>query len=415
MTKVFASWLSAALLFIFPFSSWGGFSNYNSILIGHRAAGMGGAATALKSDPGAAPFYNPANLSLMSGNTLSASVTLFNKYDTAFGRDDEFDQAPLRVNRGSITPIPSSGGTAYTFGNFAFAISIVYPDLDQYNGEIRSTPTTNSYLNIKDSSLWIGGALAVNWSRKNSFGLTMYYTSRDYARSVTDRTEEAGVTTITSEEKTFSQNSLIYILGWSHKISDTWQFGLSYRPTSLPISGQGTFFNSQISTSGINTSLDLNTQADTKVPERISVGVGFERPKSHAFTFDVHYYGKAEYRDLKNESAGDFIRHEPIANLATGYEHYFQDWISVRFGVFSNLSSHAQVSDVPLRREPDHIDMWGFSTNIGIYTTKQSSLSLGGYYSGGKGWSVQQVGQNLERIQKTNQIFSFLVGKSFQF
>ena len=28
---------------------------------------------------------------------------------------------------------------------------------------------------------------------------------------------------------------------------------------------------------------------------------------------------------------------------------------------------------------------------------------------------VQQVGQNLEKIQKTNQIFSFLVGTSYQF
>jgi long-subunit fatty acid transport protein len=417
MTKVFAPWTSATLIFILAFanSSRAAYSNYNSLLIGNRAAGMGGAATALAGDPGVSSFYNPANLSLMGGNTLSASVTLFNKYDTAFGRDNEFDQAPLRVNRGSIVPIPSSGGTVYTFGNFAFAISIVYPDLDQYNGEIRSTSETNSYLNLRDSSLWIGGSLAINIDPKNSMGLSMYYTSRDYSRSITDRTETGGVSTIISEEKTFSQNSLVYILGWTYKLPRNWRLGLSYRPTSLPISGEGTYFRSEIATSGASSSINLNAQADTKIPERLSMGVGFERPKHSAFAVDIHYYGKADYLDLKNSTAGDLIKHEPIANVHVGYEHYFRDWISLRLGAFTNFSSHPQIDDAPTRRQSDHIDMWGFSTNIGIYTTKQSALSLGGYYSGGKGWSVQQVGQSLERIQKSNQIFSFLVGKSFHF
>lgn len=415
MTKVFVRQWTTLLLLFTPSASLAGFSNYNSILVGHRAAGMGGAYTALSQDTAASSFYNPANLTLMNGNTLSASVTLFNKYDTAFGKENEFDQAPLRVNRGTITPIPSSGGTVYTFGNFAFGISIIYPDLDQFNGEIRSTSTTNSYLNLKDSSLWIGGSLSFRWDRINSFGLTMYYTSRDFSRSVTDKTESSGVTTITNEEKTFSQNSLIYILGWTRKLGKNWKVGVSYRPISLPISGEGTLFTSTISTSGTSNSKNYDLQANTLIPERLAMGVGFEREGHSAFAFDLHYYGKAEYRDLKEEAAGDFVRHEPIVNGAIGYEYWMRRWISLRMGAFTNLSSHAQIDDNPTARQPDHIDMWGFSTNIGIYTTKQSSVTLGGYYSGGKGWSVQQVGQSLEKIQKTNQIFSFLVGTSYQF
>lgn len=416
MTKVFAqAWITFTILALAPGTALAGFSNYNSILVGHRAAGMGGAYTALTDDTAAASFYNPANLTLMDGNKLSASVTLFNKYDTTFGKENEFDQAPLRVNRGTITPIPSSGGTVYTFGNFAFGISIIYPDLDQFNGEIRNTSTTNSYLNLRDSSLWIGGSLSFRWDPKNSFGLTMYYTSRDYTRSVTDKTDSGGVATITNEEKTFSQNSLIYLLGWTRRLGGHWKLGASYRPISLPISGEGTLFTSEVSTSGTNNSQSFDLQSDTLIPERLAVGIGYERSGHSAFAFDLHYYGKAEYRDLKDESAGDFIRHEPIVNGSIGYEYWMRHWISLRVGAFTNFSSHAQVDDNPTERQPDHIDMWGFSTNVGIYTTKQSSVTLGGYYSGGKGWSVQQVGQNLEKIQKSNQIFSFLVATSYQF
>ncbi|MCB0407122.1 MAG: outer membrane protein transport protein [Bdellovibrionales bacterium] len=415
MKKAFTAGILQLVGFLCSSPAIADFANYNSILIGHRAAGMGGAYTALSGDPAAISFYNPANLSLMHGNTLSAAVTLFNKYDTSFGKENEFDQAPLKVNRGSITPIPASGGTAYTFGNFAFGISIVYPDLDQFNGEVRSTSTTNSYLNLKDSSLWIGGSFAVNWNRSESFGLSMYYTSRNFSRSITDRTETGGVTTITNEEKTFTQNSLIYILGWTHRLSKLWRLGVSYRPASLPVSGEGTLFSSQISTSGTNNSQTYDLQAETIIPDRLAIGIGYELEKDSAFSFDIHYYGKVDYRDLKDTQAGDLIKHEPMANIALGYEHYFREWLSLRTGVFTNFSSHPQIDDNPTRRQPDHIDMWGFSTNIGIHTTQQSSITLGGYYSGGKGWSVQQVGQSLEKIKKNNQIFSFLVGTSYQF
>lgn len=415
MTKVFAYGFAAFLLVLLHQPAIAGFSNYNSLLIGHRAAGLGGAYTALSGDPAAASFYNPANLTLMEGNTLSASVTLFNKNDTSFGKENEFDEAPLRVNRGNITPIPSSGGTVYTFGNFAFGISIVFPDFDQFNGEVRSNQTTTSYLNLRDSSLWVGGSLALRWDPINSLGLTMYYTSRDFSRSITDKTQSGGVTTITSEEKIFSQNSLIYILGWTHKLGEKWKLGMSYRPISLPVSGEGTLFKSTISTSGTNNSSNFDLQSETLIPDRLAIGIGYEITGDSAFDFDLHYYGKAEYRDLKDETAGDLIKHEPMMNAAIGYEHWFETWISLRMGAFTNFSSHPQIDDNPTTRQPDHIDMWGFSTNIGIYTTPQSSISLGGYYSGGKGWSVQQVGQSLEKIQKTNQIFSFLVGTSYQF
>jgi len=52
----------------------GAFSNYNSILIGDQAAGMGGAYTAMSSDASAVSFYNPAGLAFLKGHSFSGSI-----------------------------------------------------------------------------------------------------------------------------------------------------------------------------------------------------------------------------------------------------------------------------------------------------------------------------------------------------
>src|SRR5690606_38172936 len=63
-------------LFLLPSVGNAAFDNYNSVLLGERAAGMGGAFTAMTEDPAAAPFYNPATISRMEGTSLSTSASL---------------------------------------------------------------------------------------------------------------------------------------------------------------------------------------------------------------------------------------------------------------------------------------------------------------------------------------------------
>lgn len=402
-------------VFLSPLAAYAGYSNYNSLLIGNHAAGLGGAYTSLTDDASAIPFYNPANLARIDGNKLAASVTLFNKNDREYGSDNNLEQASLRVNQGAITPIPSAGGTAHSFGNFAVGLSIVLPDSEIYNGIIQSSSTNNSFLNIKDTSLWVGGAIALNINEKESVGLTMYYTSRDYSRSTSDRTEEGGNTTVFNEEKLFTQNSLVYQLGYARELSQHWRMGISYRFISLPISGDGTLYQTQIATTGTSTSEFYDRKANTRIPERLAIGFSYKEPHHKIWSLDLHYYGKTTYRDLDGEDAGDLIRHEPIVNASIGYEHYWADWVSIRLGLFSNLSSHSEVDDNPTTRQPNHIDMWGWSGNLGFYMNEHSSITLGGYYTGGKGYSVQRVRQELQKIKISDQIFSFVVGTAHHF
>ena len=416
MTK--RQWISLLVFSVlWPQSkTWGAFSNYNSILIGEKAAGMGGAFTALTDDPAACSFYNPAGIARMEGATLSASINAYHKYDIEFGEQDTFNEAPFRVNRGSIVPIPSSSGTVYNFGNFAWALSIVFPDFDIYTGAIGQSEQSQATVNLRDESLWIGGSLGLNASEKDSFGLTVYYTSRTYSRTITDDFQSGSNTTLISEEKTFSHNNLIYLLGYRRQWTPLFRMGVSYRFASLPISGEGAYSRSQVSTDGFRQIIpSQNVSSNTEIPSRLNIGLAYGPPEHWTISLDIHHYGSARYRDLEDSQAADLIEHVATTNVSLGAEWQLTPIWSWRSGLYTNFSSHPEISENPQVRTGDRVDMWGFSTNIGIHTSPSSLITLGGYYSGGKGHSTQLINNQLRRIQKTQQIFSFLVGTSFEF
>lgn len=405
------------LLSFCSFSVEASFSNYNSILIGDRAAGMGGAYTALTGDPAGSSYYNPAALSRSYGSALSAAINVYSKYDTRFGNTDEnFAEAPLRINRGKITPIPASSGSFYNYGNFAVGISILFPDFDQYAGNIIGSNGDNSFLNLRDESLWVGGTLAVNSSPTSSVGLSMYYTSRSYTRSLSDKSEESSITTIITEDKTFTHNSIVYILGYYAQLNRNWSLGFAHRFPSLPISGEGSYIRNQLQTSGTPDSIKKeNLLSQTQIPPKTTFGIAYEEIKNVAYSFDISFYGAESYADLSDPVAADHIRHKDTWNFNFGYETYIKPWVALRAGVYTNYSSHPDISPTTTVRVGDHINMWGFSTNFALFTSEKTTITLGGFYTGGKGYSVQQVGKTLSRVKKSVQVFSFLVGTSFYF
>ncbi|MCB0386837.1 MAG: hypothetical protein KDD43_15695, partial [Bdellovibrionales bacterium] len=271
--------------------------------------------------------------------------------------------------------------------------------------------------NLQDQSLWVGGSLGLNLTEQDAIGLTMYYTSRTFSRSLTDQLSTGGITQVTNEEKLFTHNALIYILGYYREINSNWTVGLSYRLPSLSISGKGSYLRTTIDTGGgaSPTINKLNVPASTRVPPRLNMGIGYQEPGKWAATADLTYHGRESYEDMKDRDAAERIRHQQTWNLALGGEYFVRPWAAWRFGVYTNFASHDDIPDNVTVRQGDHLDMWGFSTNFALFTTNRSTVTLGGYYSGGKGFSSQLIGQKISKVPKSVQIFSFLVGTSFQF
>lgn len=381
---------------------------------------MGGAFTALDDDPAACSFYNPATIARMRGHSLSATGNLYNKYDVKVGRDNSAE-APLRVNQGSFRPISAAAGSIGAFGNFAVGLNIVMPDYEYYSGEIDRSQvgnqTNNTILQLQDDSLWVGGNIALNLDEDRAAGLTVYYTARSYQRTTIDQSSTPTTLRSILEEKTFTHNSLIYMLGYYQKLNTNWSLGTSLRFPSLAVSGRGSYFRSVIDTTGsppATTESRENVPAETRIPLRAAIGLAYSRPKISTYSLDIVYHAPETYRDFEGTSVSDIYVYRPMINVAIGAEYFLEEWARLRLGVFTNYASTQPIPDVQ-NRYTDNINMMGFSANLAIIRSDKISFTFGGYYTGGTGDSIQLINQQLVKKSKSKQIFSMLIGTAYRF
>ncbi len=380
---------------------------------------MGGAYTAMSGDSSSSGFYNPASLVKLEGTDISASATLFNKYDTTYGEGNDVVKAGERVNRGFFRTIPSSIGNVYRYKKWAFGFSIVVPDYDFFAGNIADEPDRQSFLSYTDESLWSGVVGSYKASPTESFGISLYYTARSLIRSSLDRTIVSPThEIITSEEKSIKHNSLVVVLGYLWDINKKWSFGLSARPPAITVSGDGSYYQAVTDTNTLPSQVTQvrNTKATTYIPPRYSMGFVFRPSERLTLSADGSYYTGFGYQDIDQPQAFDSIQHTNTWNASIGMEYQLR-WpkAKLRAGLFTNNSSIEEPRANPQFRTGDHIDMLGFSSNVNFLVSEQSSYTIGGFYTGGKGYSVQRTGNQLVRLDKTQHIFSLLISTSYRF
>lgn len=425
MHQALAGLFTFPILVLFSVSAKGAYSNYNSMLVGNQAAGMGGAYTALSKDSSALAFYNPASLGFATNSSASASASVYKKFDTKYGDLDQFSTASLRVNQGFFRGVPSASGSVLTYEKLNAAFSIVVPDYDTFGGEIRSTETSVSLLSVLDESLWVGGGIGVqlsqlneDWDSDTAIGVTLYYTARNYSRTVRERIITGGTEALVmSEEKNLLGNSLIAILGiQSRKQNFSW--GMSLRLPSVQINGTGSFFKSVVNTNPFSSVSENHPSVTTltKTPTKVTLGAAWFADEQWTFAIDLSGYGQESYQDMTEPgTTADEIHHRAVANLNLGAEHQINRWLTLRMGAFTNFSSHDEPSASPTVRQSDRIDQLGWSANLGIETREKFIFTFGGYYTGGRGQSVQLLDQTLTRVPKSQQVFTMLVGTAFHF
>lgn len=394
------------------------FANYNSILIGDQAAGMGGAYTAMANDASAMAYYNPAGLAFLQGHTFSAAVGIYKKFDTTFGKEEDFTKAPLRMNQGFFRAIPSSTGSVIKKDDYSLAFSIVVPDFDNYKGDLRAGADNTTTLSYIDESLWVGGAVAKKISDIESLGLTMYYTARSYTRSLNDRSfPTASEAILFNSEKTLVQNAVVAIFGYHLKLSDNWSFGASLRTPNISIKGMGSYFSSKVTTNPYSVvAVNLpDEQTNVRIPGKLAVGMAYHEGEDLTVSADAALYQGLDYDDFNDQSFTTHTVHRQIWNVAAGVEKRLRPWLKVRAGVFTNFSSHPTPDLALNANQPDKIDQVGFSANAVFVSGDKIDYTFGGYYTGGRGKSIQQINQSLEEVIVTQHVFTMLVGTAFSF
>lgn len=398
------------------------FSNYNSILLGDQAAGMGGAASAVVGDTSAASFYNPATLAQMNGASFSAAVGIYKKFDTVYGEEEDFTKAPLRVNQGFFRSLPASTGNVIRLGDYVFGLSILVPDYDSYKGDLYKKGDNASTLTFVDESLWVGASIAKEVSNSESFGITAYYTARNYIKTSTDLLyETSNKATLFTQEKNITENGLVFILGYYNQLSERWTLGATLRPAAMRVSGKATFFESKTNIDTTSNLLQVETKNEPDkatrvvIPGKASLGVSFRPNKATVFAADVSLYEGYSYIDMEDERIGTRISHKSIWNVSLGMERALIEWLKLRMGVFTNFSSHNDPDATLMQLQEDKVDMIGFSANLVFIAGKRIGYTFGGYYTGGRGKSSQYIQRNYDIVTKTQHVFTMLVGTAFYF
>lgn len=404
--------------------TYAAYSNYNSILVGDQSAGMGGAGAAVVGDTSGMAFYNPALLAMVEGSSFSAAVGIYKKFDTLYGQDEDIKKAPLRVNKGFFESIPSSTGNVLKIYDWYFGMSIVVPDFDQYKGDLRKTDTGTTTFSTSDQSLWVGGALARQLDNKNSYGVTLYYTARTASTSINDRSfTDASASPTNSKlftsERTMTDNALLAVIGYYHE-GENWAWGVSVRPPALKVSSAWNYSDTYTqftngATSSNVTNNEKESDGDVVIPARYSFGLTNRFSESLLLSMNVDAYQGIKYVDVPSSVAKNTIDFLPIVNLSVGAEKAIYPWLKARVGLYTNFSSHPDPSASLHVLQDDKVDMLGFSANVLIIANSKIGYTFGGYYTGGKGLSIQRMDQSLQVISKTQQVFTMLVGTSFFF
>lgn len=398
------------------------YSNYNSILIGDKASGMGGAAVAVAGDSSSCTWYNPATCALLRGKSFSAAVGIYKKFDTVYGDNVDLVKAGLRINQGFFRPLPSSSGSIVRFKElfpqWTFALSIVTPEFDTYKGDLYNTNNSKTTLSLTDESLWVGGSASRRISKNEAMGLSLYYTARSFIKSLSDRTFVSDTQTkIYQEEKALTQNSVVAILGYHYQYNNKISAAASVRFPAIHVAGSATYFENTLD-SGTTVSTKNLTQlgAKTRIPPRYTLGCAYEEKGSITMALDLSYFGYENYRDVDtvDEGVSEDIVHNGMWNANFGMEFYFNNKLKMRFGAFTNFSSHPTPDVTKVRGQGDHVDHLGWSSNLALQSGP-ITYTFGGYYTGGRGKSAQRINQQVEVVSKTQQVFTMLVGTSFAF
>lgn len=410
------------LILLLGIKGWSAFSNYNSILLGDQAAGMGGAATALIGDTSSGAFYNPATLALLNGATFSAAVGIYKKFDTKYGQEDDFTKASLRVNQGFFRSLPASTGNIIRLGDTVFGLSILVPDYDSYKGDLYKKENDVSNLTFVDESLWVGPSISREISDTEAIGITVYYTARNYTRSSTDLSYESTTkASLFTQEKTITENALVFVLGYYNQLAEEWGIGISLRPKAMRIAGVATLFesNTEIDTTSNLLSVQNRNEPDKAtrvvIPGKAALGLSYRPDNGTLFTWDLSLHEGISYVDLEEEQLGRQTSHKAIWNFALGYEKSLIEWLKVRLGFFSNFSSHNDPDPNKAQLQEDKVDMMGFSANVVFIAGKRIGYTFGGYYTGGNGRSSQYIQKKYDVISKTQHVFTMLVGTAFYY
>jgi len=411
--------ITCCLIFFLPSGVFADDLHYVNMLVGNRAAGLGGAYTALSDDP-AGCFYNPAGIAFSPYASLSASVNAFSTSTKTY-KDAMRDTSEntLDWEQKSSSLLPNFFGLVRKFGPGKLGLSYAVPDSirrqqKQTFHNIKSIFAVNPIetytinINDNDETYLFGPSYSYKIHDSFSIGATfyIYYRDMEIIRTQLLRFEQ-GEHTLVNLYETKRAWGYKPILGVIWEPFDKLAIGLSASKIYVASSDHdqqlifrdtsGTYdFPDDTNAIGFTTISD--TEKD-KFPLATSLGLAYFASSRLLLSADITYYEEVSDK-------------EAIYNYSLGTEYYFTDSFAVRAGFFSDKANTPSLSSGKANQD-EHIDIYGAILSFTTFH-KRSSITLGMSYGLGEG-EAQVVADSTKVQDAEIKNMNFYISASYSY
>jgi long-chain fatty acid transport protein len=382
--------------------------HYVNILVGDRAAGLGGAYTAVSDDPSGL-YHNPAGTALTQEGNLSGSMNAYHstwtEYDDVLGGEG--------WERKSHTLIPNFFGVLQPLGPGVLGFSYAVPDSiredqDQTFQDLSGTAVSRFVINfnLTDNTYNVGPSYSLPLHDRLAVGLTLYGHFREREHILNQLIElDNGKFQWANVYFETDEYGVRPILGLIWEPAEKWSLGLSLSRTWVLSADT----QSQLTLKDVDFDADMVefTKVDSNdrrmYPLTVALGLAYFPTNSLLFSVDFRYYD--EVNDV-------FGKRESTWNAALGLEYYLTNRWVVRAGAFTDRANTPDLDSGELDQNP-HVNIFGGSASISLFT-RNSSVSLGASYGKGDG-EDQVIGGDPDIQDVTVTTFTVYLAASYQY
>ncbi|MAF56235.1 MAG: aromatic hydrocarbon degradation protein [Deltaproteobacteria bacterium] len=354
-------------------------AHYKNMLIGERAATMGGSYVAI-SDDSTGCYYNPAGIAYAVGDSLSGSGNMLHKmktvYSEAIGTEDWV--------RESEALVPNYFGVLKNYKNYSFCFSYVVPEaFIEHQDLVFDNPLSKvkkyyQSLHSEDITYLMGPSAAMKFGENLSIGLTLYYQYRSFIRQYHYFLESTDSYEVYYESRKLREDGMMPKIGIQWSPWSLLTVGMVVDQSVLfnsNFQGDVSYHNSTDNSTGTPSPLTLmnrtNSAEKRMFPLHLAWGVSYFPTPSLLYTIDLDYYQASE------KGRAD------IMNYSGGTEYYLNPTNAIRFGLFTNYTN-LPLPDSSTTAPYEYLDIYGASFGYTSYSSS-SSLTLGAIYTSGSG------------------------------
>lgn len=385
--------VSCILLFAQQAFAQSSYNNYQYIL-GERAAGIGGAYTALANDS-TALWYNPAGLARISDLSMNVSANTYSYMKTKTPglielpkQDGSYE--PIDFEESDISVVGSTLILGKKLGNKqAISFGLLVPYQDTLLGTLKAKEvigpggdtenfqeelsTVSAYtlamlgygLKARDN-LNVGASVGIGYYQA-TIKDSLFYHYRD-----PNPTTEAKYVWVENTTTDYTQYTLQVGLGIQYEIDKKNKIGVYAQSPTWRISGKSekkgvmyedyTYYDFDTDSWSIPNDSPIWEPDKTQksdpwkqvLPGFVSLGYAYEKPASYTLSLDVvPIFGVSDEDNLNKNT---------VINVKTGMEKYLSDSLIVRAGLFTDFSQKDAVN--PDDFGTDKIDYYGGTLSL---------------------------------------------------